>query len=427
MKKNIILFFVICLFSSAIIAQDNMQPLQKAQQMLEWIKEGKGEDEWNMCTPEVQNHVTADAFSKMWRQLQSQVGKFESEGEWKTGDIGGMPIYYVDLKFANYTLQYVIVFNEDGLCSGIHFKPAPSQQMSYEGKVLNNDKIEEKDIVINSGKFQLPGTLSMPKDITSDVPIVILVHGSGPHDRNETVGPLKPFQELAWGLAEQGIAVMRYDKRTFVYGGASLTEKDSFTYDDEVVDDAIAAAELAKTLTSIDANRVYVLGHSLGGTLVPRIAEKAGDTDKLAGIISVAGVTRNMNDVLIEQITYLASLNGQQVDAKKEAEKIMNSLPQSYRDFELVYNPVETAKKLKLPILILQGERDYQVTMEDFGNWRMGLMRNRNVQFKSYPKLNHMLQEGVGKSTPLEYNNYAQIPEYVIIDIANFINDKFEQ
>ena len=299
--------------------------------------------------------------------------------------------------------------------------------MSYEGKVLNNDKIEEKDIVINSGKFQLPGTLSMPKDITSDVPIVILVHGSGPHDRNETVGPLKPFQELAWGLAEQGIAVMRYDKRTFVYGGASLTEKDSFTYDDEVVDDAIAAAELAKTLTSIDANRVYVLGHSLGGTLVPRIAEKAGDTDKLAGIISVAGVTRNMNDVIIEQITYLASLNGQQVDAKKEAEKIMNSLPQSYRDFELVYNPVETAKKLKLPILILQGERDYQVTMEDFGNWRMGLMRNRNVQFKSYPKLNHMLQEGVGKSTPLEYNNYAQIPEYVIIDIANFINDKFEQ
>ena len=303
MKKNIILFFVICLFSSAIIAQDNMQPLQKAQQMLEWIKEGKGEDVWNMCTPEVQNQVPADSFGKMWRQLQNQVGKFESEGEWKTGDIGGMPIYYVDLKFANYTLQYVIVFNEDGLCSGIHFKPAPSQQMSYEGKVLNNDKIEEKDIVINSGKFQLPGTLSMPKDVVGNVPVVILVHGSGPHDRDETIGPLKPFRELAWGLAEQGIAVIRYDKRTYVYKGEAMTSVESFTYDDEGVDDAIAATELAKTLPGIDGNRVYVLGHRLGGTLVPGIAERAGDADRLAGRITVAGLRCDFKETLIERIS----------------------------------------------------------------------------------------------------------------------------
>ena len=229
------------------------------------------------------------------------------------------------------------------------------------------------------------------------------------------------------GLAEQGIAVVRYDKRTFVYHNASATNSNSFTYDDEVVDDAIAATELAKSLPGIDANRIYVLGHSLGATLTPRIAEKAGDLDNLAGIISVAGVTRKMNDVLIEQLTYLASLNGQNVNAKEEAEKIMSSLPQSYREFEVTYDPVATAKKLKLPMLILQGERDYQVTMEDFGNWRVGLLRNNNVQFKSYPRLNHMLQEGVGKSTPLEYNNYTPIPEYVIADIVSFVNNRFEK
>ena len=426
--KRIVTTCLLCfLFVNMLCAQGIQNMEAKAKEMLEWIKQGEGEKFWNECSPEVQSQITPMMFTKMWRQLEGQVGKFESEGEMQTGIIGGIPVYYSDLKFEHYTLRYTIVFNEEGLCSGIHFRPAPAPPVAYQGKEMNTDKVFEKDIVISSGKFELPGTLSMPKDAKGDVPVVILVHGSGPHDRNQTVGPLKPFQELAWGLAEQGIAVMRYDKRSFVYGGASIEDKNSFTYDEEVVDDAIAATELAKTLSGINANRVYVLGLSLGGTLVPRIAQKAGDVDKLAGIISVAGVTRKMNDVLVEQITYISSLNGQKVDVKEEAEKIMNTLPQSYREFELAYNPVETAKKLKLPILILQGERDYQVTMEDFGNWRIGLLRNKNVKFKSYQKLNHLLQEGTGKSTPMEYNTYSPIPEYIITDIADFINGKFEQ
>ena len=427
MKKCVISFLLCFLFVNVLCAQGVQDLSTKAKEMLEWIKLGEGEKFWKECTPELQNNLTPEMFSKMWKQLEGQLGKFESQGELQTSNVNGVAIYYSDLKFEKYTLRYTITFNDEGLCSGIHFKPAPAPQVVYQGKEMNADKVFEKDIVISSGKFELPGTLSMPKDAKGDVPVVILVHGSGPHDRNQTVGPLKPFQELAWGLAEQGIAVIRYDKRSRVYGGASIEDKNSFTYDEEVVDDAIAATELAKTIPGIDANRVYVLGLSLGATLAPRIAEKAGDVDKLAGIISIAGGTRKMDDILVEQITYLASLNGQKVDAKQEAEKIMSTLPQSYREFELAYNPVETAKKLKLPILILQGERDYQVTMEDFGNWRMGLMRNKNVKFKSYQKLNHMLQEGTGKSTPMEYDKYSPIPDYVVTDIADFINGKFEQ
>ena len=229
MKRCVLMLFIASLFSSMLVAQVNADGLKKAQQMLEWIKAGDGENAWKECNSDVQSHVTAQAFSIMWRQLEAQVGKFESQGEWKTGDIGGSPIYYVDLKFANYTLQLVVVINEDGLCSGIHFKPAPAPQVSFQGKELDKTKVEEKDIVINSGKFQLPGTLSMPKDVVGNVPVVILVHGSGPHDRDETIGPLKPFRELAWGLAEQGIAVIRYDKRTYVYKGEAMTSVESFT------------------------------------------------------------------------------------------------------------------------------------------------------------------------------------------------------
>ncbi len=426
MKKSVLIFLLVSLFTSAVAGQPRNETLQKAQQMLEWIKQGNGQEVWTNCTAEMKKQISVEMFNVMWKQLENQVGKFETQGEWSTGDISGTPINYVDLKFEKYTLRFVIVFNDEGLCSGLHFKPAPAPPVAYQGKELNKAKVIERDIVINSGKFNLPGTLSMPIDVQNNVPVVILVHGSGPHDRNESIEGLKPFQELAWGLAEKGVAVIRYDKRTFVYKGASATDKNTFTYDDEVVDDAIAAVGLAKTLPGIAVGNVFVLGHSLGGTLVPRIADKAGDTDHLAGIISVAGLTRKMNDVLIEQINYLASLSSQKVDAAEQAAKIMGALPKSYRDFELAYDPVETARKLKLPFLILHGERDYQVTMEDYANWRLGLLRNKNVKFKSYPKLNHMLQEGVGKSTPLEYSNYSPIPEYVITDIANFVKGKFE-
>ena len=98
--------------------------------------------------------------------------------------------------------------------------------------------------------------------------------------------------------------------------------------------------------------------------------------------------------------------------------------PRSYWLFANAYKPVEVAAKLKLPIFVLQGERDYQVTMEDFGLWRSGLLRCKNAYFKSYPKLNHLLQEGSGKATPFEYSHASPVPAYVMDDIASFVRGK---
>ncbi len=86
------------------------------------------------------------------------------------------------------------------------------------------------------------------------------------------------------------------------------------------------------------------------------------------------------------------------------------------------YNQVEEAKKITVPILILQGERDYQVTMKDFQIWKQELKEKRNVSFRSYPKLNHLFLEGEGKSFPGEYQYAGNIPEYVIEDISVWIH-----
>ena len=425
MKKSVFAFlfgwFVCSLLSAQLV--DNGQ--QNAQQLFDWMREAKGDSVYDQCAPSVQNMITPQTFDGVWKSLTAQFGALVSQGEWHSDVVSGSSVYYCNVKFEKYLLRFNVVFDKEGKVTSLNFAPAPPE-VAVSKKTMDVSKVAEQDIVVTTGQYKLPGTLAMPKVAKGDVPVVIIVHGSGASDRNESVGELKPFQELAWGLAEQGIATIRYDKRTLVYPGALWAEAGQHTFDTESVDDAISAVQLAKTLPGIDSTKVYVLGHSLGGLLVPRIAQRLNDTEVLAGIISLAGATRKLQAMIEEQLTYLASIAGNEVDAKAEAAKIMESQPQSYRDFEAGYDPIAVAKTLKLPILILQGERDYQVTMEDFGNWRMGLMRSPNARFKSYPKLNHLLQEGKGKSTPMEYAVYSPVPVYLITDIAAFVNGTFE-
>jgi hypothetical protein len=229
----------------------------------------------------------------------------------------------------------------------------------------------------------------------------VLVHGSGPNDKDETFGPNKPFRDLAWELAERGIAVLRYDKRTKVHPEQF---RGNLTVKEETVDDA--------------------LGHSLGGMLIPRIGTAHPN---IAGLIVMAGTTRPLEDVIVDQMQYLG---GNVTAAKAQAEKVKSlkpggppvaGVPASYWLDLRGYDPPEAAKQLQQPMPILQGERDYQVTMTDFAGWKMALGSRSSVTFKTYPVLNHMFIPGEGKSTPAEYEKPGRVPEDVIDDIAGWI------
>src|SRR5208337_3453654 len=165
------------------------------------------------------------------------------------------------------------------------------------------DKFRERDTTVISGRWELPGVLTLP-NIKSAVPAVVLVQGSGPHDQDETIGPSKPFKDLAYGLASQNIAVLRYMKRTSQYGADSKSHS-PFTVKDEVTDDAIAAVALLAKMPEINKKQIYVLGHSLGGMLAPRIA---AEDPQVAGIIILAGTARPIEKVVVEQVKYIASL-----------------------------------------------------------------------------------------------------------------------
>ena len=287
--------------------------------------------------------------------------------------------------------------------------------------------------------FKLPAVLTLPKG-AKKVPVVILVHGSGPNDRDESIGPNKPFKELAHELALRGVAVLRYDKRTLVYPSSWESVAGKGTFMDETVEDALAAIDWVRGHASVDSTKVYILGHSLGATLAPLIAQQAHN--RLAGVIMLSAAARPMEDLIWEQVTYLSTLPGnnqygadklQQLKKQVDNVKVagtrkfnvelggpMNA-SESYWVFAHNYNPLKTVAKLRLRMLLLQGERDYQVTMNDFSLWKSALQKRRNVFLKSYPELNHLYQRGVGKSTPGEYMKSDSIPDYVMNDVACWV------
>ena len=422
---------------AAVFAQD--ADMDRAKHVYELFVANQGDSIHALLTEELQEKLSPEVFKDMFKQSEKQFGQLQSKGEWQKESAQGITLYHSDLKFERYSLRFLLSFDADGKMNTIRLMPVPAASTARP-VVYNKEKMLERDVTVGADGFKLPGTLTLPVG-KRKVPVVIFVHGSGPQDRDETVGPNKPFRDLAWGLAERGIATLRYEKRTKAYGAACVPEGREIDYDTESVDDAVAIAAWAKTLPEVDSDSVYVLGHSLGATLAPRIAEQA---DRLAGIILVAALARPFEDAIVEQVTYISSLKDSSDSAKKQIAEIKKQadntkklgtpefddkipllldIPRSYWEFANAYKPVEVAVKLTLPMLILQGERDYQVTMEDFGLWRFGLLRNKNAFFKSYPKLNHILQEGSGKATPFEYERESPVVGYVMDDIVSFIRN----
>ncbi len=187
-----------------------------------------------------------------------------------------------------------------------------------------------------------------------------------------------------------------------------------------------------------DHNRVFVLGHSLGATLIPRIGEQ---DPALSGLIVMAGITRSLEDTVLDQFTYISSLAGPLTEQQKAGLEILKAQVANAKDPELSdktpikdlplgmspayllslrgYHPQEVAKTLPMPMLILQGERDYQVLpTKDFGSWQAALKDKANVTLKLYPKLNHLFIAGEGKPNPQEYSTEGHVSENVISDIA---------
>lgn len=377
--------------------------------------------------------VPADKLKAVWESLPAQAGKATGRGEAAVSVQGDATIVQIPLHFEKAELVAKFAIGGDGKIAG--FVVQPAQVAAPAPAVADDAAFTERELPVGDGERALPGTLALPKG-DGPFPAVVLVHGSGPHDRDETIGSNKPFLDLARGLAAQGIAVLRYEKRTkarpqdFAGGG--------FGVDDETTFDAVLAVDALRKADGVDPERVFVLGHSQGGLMAPRIAAQSGH---VAGLVLLAAPARPLLDILVEQNRRLAVLDdGKTSDAERDAINALIAqvrvardpatdpmakgpmgLPVGYwRSIDSV-DPVAEAKQVDLPMLVLQGGRDIQVVDADWQTWKGAFHADPKVAFKLYDTLNHLGIAGEGEGSLAEYQRPGHVDPRLIDDVAAWI------
>lgn len=375
------------------------------------------------------------------QRLASAVGKLDAKTDSGSGTLDGKPI-----ATRTYNLELggsLIRITADASNNQLMQVQVPLQQffMTREGFVaapeqatVAKSNCTESDVTFQSGTLKVPATLCTPKNLApgAHFPVVVMVHGSGPHDRDETIGPNKPFKEIAEGLAANGIGSLRYDKRTFF-------AKDSFTPDstiaDETVDDAVAAMSAAAKAPGVDPKRVYLLGHSLGGMMAPFIAQRSPETH---GVILMAAaavpldqtIERQMatqlkatgtpQDVVDQQIQQLKQQFADIRAGKTTGSAMVFGAPAHYWTDLFQHDTPAALKTLNVPVLVLQAGKDIQVVNVDFDLIQSALAGKR-AEFKEFPDLNHLMIPVEGPSTGAEYGKPGHVSEAVIKTIADWI------
>lgn len=359
-------------------------------------------------------------------------------------DFGGYVITSAQIPYKTKNVIVSISYGADGAVEGLYVTYALP-----ETEPEATESYTEYEVSVGEGDYPLDGLLTLPNGVEQP-PVVLLVHGSGQNDKNETIGAAgnAPFADIAHGLAEHGIASLRYDKRYYQYPELAT---DTVTIRDEVLDDVALAIRLLMQTESVDKERIYVLGHSLGGMLVPCIAQ---ENPQVAGVISLAGSPRGLWEIVYDQ--NIAAIEAAELDASDQ-EELVEMVQEEYdKVLELVADvragedqteeaaklsealfgvsgyywaslaEIDTAaiaQELSVPMLILQGGADFQVYPErDYAAWQTLLEGKENVAFRFFEGLNHLFMLSDGTMDVTEYDEEAHVAGEVIETIAEWLN-----
>jgi uncharacterized protein len=418
-------------------------PVDVVLSALELARAGRFAEICELFAPPLRPLVTPEALEAGWNAELARQGPITSVGAPLTEPTGtGVVVVKIAVTCEHGGFAVIAPVTEQGRLAGLQLAPpgaaepiAPWEPPAY----ADPDSFDEHEVRLGTNGLAVDGTLSVPRR-PGPLPAVVLLAGSGSLDRDETIGRNKPFRDLAWGLATQGVAVLRFDKVTYAHAG-ELKHAERFTLSDEYLPHALAAVACVRGVAEVDETRIFLLGHSLGGTVAPRIAAAE---PSVAGMILLAGGAQPLHWVLVRQFTYLASLRPENEAASQpviekltgQAERIDGDLPPSTPAGELPlgapasywldlrdYDPAGLAATLGKPMLILQGGRDYQVTVaDDLALWQDALSGHDALTVRVYPELNHLFAPGSGPSSPAEYEPAQHVDARVIMDVANWLH-----
>ena len=431
--RMLIIFTALCAFFASC---DSPDPDRIAGKLAENLAMGKWEDARSAFTPQMEKALSAGQLEQQWSGLVSSAGAFAGFGQIRPESVPEYEVRYVPCVFGQTTLELKVVVDRGGRVAGFFVQPAAPPAVKPPAGVI------ETALDLENGTFILPGTLCKP-DGAGPFPAVVFVHGSGPNDRDESLGPNAPFRDLARDLALRGIASWRFDKRTKVYGQKAFQGGE--TVDEEAVDDAIEAVVKLSSMDGIEPGRIFLVGHSLGGTLMPRLAKVAAARGlRVAGFVSMAGAVTPIPDLMMTQLEYLASLDGSvsgeeraaidatSVQARQATDKALLAADPARRVLGVAasywldlatYDPAAEAASLAeggARFLFMQGGRDYQVPPAELQKWRDAI--GDRADYAVYPDLNHLFIAGTGQPTNVEYFVPGHVDAKVVDDLAAWIN-----
>jgi dienelactone hydrolase len=426
---------VLLLISQLSFSQSVVSLMNRADQFFQTMSEGNFNEAHAFFDESVKNNISVDELKLFWLRLENGLGTYEAVEGAKSSIQGEYYQVILTCGFSKGSQPFTFVFNKEEMLVGFFVSQKQTENEYVQASYADTSLYKEAEVKIKFAEGEMAGVFTSPKNITN-FPLVIMVHGSGPADMDESVGSNKPFKDLAAGLAAEGIASIRYVKRSMVFPN---TFNKAFTVKEEVIDDAITAINLGSTLEGVNKKQIYLFGHSLGGMLAPKIANLAAN---LNGIILAAAPARKFADLVTEQNEYLYKASGDTSVAGKEQflestneidktrllklgsiapDSIILGAPASYWVDLNNYDQLATAKKMKNRILVVQGERDFQVSVHDFELWKSALSTNKNASFKLYPELNHLFTPQKEKGNGSQYRIPANVDINLINDISAWI------
>lgn len=369
---------------------------------------------------------------QFWTAYTAVGGSFEAVADTSETTVSGYDAVDLTLAFERGDHVLRVVANDDLEIENV----APNDEYERPSYV-DPDTFEERTATLEAETCLLEGVVTTPADANADgdVPGVVIVHGSGPVDRNLDAGGTRLYQDVAEGLASTGIATLRYDKRTL----SCRVRPEEYTLDTVTVDDALLAVEKLRNADGVDPDRIVVLGHSLGGLAAPRIAERDGN---LAGAVGFAAPARSFYELSLDQVEYQATfgefdweeMTTTYEDWSDRVERVRNGdynpsdtilgYPGAFWDSLDDYDQVETARSIDTPLLFQQGDRDFRVTAEDdFDRWRTALEGREGTAFERYDGLNHLFMPGEGPPVEFEHQLRNNLDESVLEDLVAWIDE----
>ena len=432
------LLFVLSLISGLIsYGQQNIGEIETAKSIAEkaltFISNESYEDLNQMLSKEMGKKQSPEKLAQIFSGIKAEYGPIIEGLDFKQKLTAEAIYYEKGIAFEKGNLSLLFSLNENDKIKGLRLVIySPNFEWQAPDYAIE-ENILETDITVK-GEMPLLGKLTSSASKNLET-IIVFVHGSGPNDMDETLGPNKLFKDLSYGLASNNIASIRYNKVSFDYPSTLSKKINAITVEDIVVKDAIKAIKEAKEL---GAQKVILLGHSLGGYMTPMIAEM----EPVDGVIIMAGNASPLHELLIPQYEHLIKndpstpigefqLNALKVQVNNIQEEKYDSttspmllplgLPASFWLSLKEYFPIKLAKKQDQPYLILNGDRDYQVPETEAKKWKNG---NKNKKSKTiiYPQLNHMFFAGEGVLIPSEYEKEGHLNEQTLKDIINWVN-----